>query len=61
MTDDLLAAADAAQRSYWQGSDKSRLNLRQCMTDLRIAVHAEQKRRAQQETTTITRPERDHA
>lgn len=59
--DDLLAAADAAQRSYWQGSDKTKLDLRQCMTDLRIAVHAEQKRRAQQETTAILNPAREHA
>jgi cytochrome b len=58
MTDDILAAADAAQRSFWLGSDKSKIELRQAMTDLRIAVHDEQKRRAQEDTTRIDRDAR---
>ena len=56
MTDDLLETASAAVRAYWEGSDKSKLDLRQCMTDLRCAVHAEQKKRAQDETARITKP-----
>ena len=58
--DDLLSAADAAQRSYWLGSDKTKIDLRQAMTDLRLAVYAEQKKRAQEDTTRLTK-DRDHA
>lgn len=61
MNTELFEAAELACRAFWDGSDKSRLNLRQCMTDLRVAVHAEQKRRAQQETTAILNPARIHA
>lgn len=59
MTDDLLTCALAAVRSYWDGSDKSRIDLRQAMTDLRIAAFAEQKRRQQEDTTRLTK-DRDH-
>lgn len=59
MTNDLLEAAELACRAYWDGSDKSRLNLRECMTDLRCAVNAELKRRAQEDTTRITK-DREH-
>lgn len=53
MTNDLLEAAELACRAFWDGSDKTRLNLRECMTDLRCAVQQEKKRRAQADTTTI--------
>ena len=61
MPDDLLSCADAAQRSYWLGSDKTKVNLRDAMTVLRLAVHDEQKRRAQEDTTIITRKSQEHA
>lgn len=61
MTNDLLEAAKLACDSYWTGSDKTKLNLRECMADLRSAVNAELKKRAQADTTTITRPDRTHA
>lgn len=60
-TSDLFEAAELACRAFWDGSDKSRLNLRECMTDLKIAVEAEKKRRAQSETATILSPSREHA
>lgn len=60
-TTDLFEAAEIACRAFWDGSDKSKLNLRECMTDLRCAVQAEKKRRAKDETTTINRPDREHA
>lgn len=59
MSDDLLECALAAVRSYWDGSDKSKIDLRQAMTDLRVAVHQEQKRRAAEDTTRLTK-EREH-
>jgi hypothetical protein len=58
MTNDLLSAADLACRSFWDGSDKSKLNLRECMTDLRVAVAAEKKRRAQEDTTRLTKDDK---
>ena len=61
MTNDLLSAADAAQRSFWLGSDKTKVNLRDAMTALRLAVQDEQKRRAQEDTTIITRKNQEHA
>lgn len=55
MVNDLLEAAQLACRAFWDGSDKSKLNLRECMTDLRMAVNAELKRRAQEDTTRLTK------
>ncbi len=54
-TNDLLEAATLACKAFWDGSDKSRLNLRECMSDLRVCVNAEQKRRAQEETQRLER------
>ncbi len=56
MTDELLPAAEAACASYWQGSDKSRLNLRDAMTTLRCAVEAERKRMAKDDTQRLEKP-----
>lgn len=50
MTNDLLEAIDRAVRSYFDGSDRSKINLREAMEDLRICYYAEVKRRAQEET-----------
>lgn len=55
-TTDLLEAAELAVRAYFDGSDRSKLNLRECMTDLRCAVHAELKRRSSEITTKIEKP-----
>lgn len=55
MSDHLLECALDAVRAYFEGSDKTKLNLRECMTDLRCAVHQEQKRRAQEDTTKIAK------
>lgn len=55
MTNDLFEAADRAIRSYWDGSDRSKIDLRQAMSDLRVCVHAELKRRAQEDTTRLTK------
>jgi hypothetical protein len=55
MTNDLLEACDRAVRSYFDGSDASRINLREAMTDLRVCYFAEVKRRAQEDTTTVSR------
>ena len=60
-TNDLFEAAELACRAFWGGSDKSKLNLRECMSDLRVCVNAEKKRRAQSETTTLLSPSREHA
>ncbi len=60
-TNDLLESAQRACDSYWMGSDKTKINLREAMSDLRVCVDAETKRRAQADTTTITRPAREHA
>jgi hypothetical protein len=61
MTNDTIEAIDRAVRAYFDGSDKSKINLREAMSDLRVCYHAEVKARAQQETTTIVRPDRSHA
>lgn len=56
MTDeDLLTLADRVVRSYFDGSDRSKIDLRQAMTDLRVEVNAELKRKAQAETARIER------
>jgi hypothetical protein len=55
MTNDLLEACDRAVRAFFDGSDKSKINLREAMTDLRVCYHAEIKKRAQDETATISR------
>ena len=60
-TNDLFEAASRACDSYWRGSDASRIILREAMSDLRVCVEAEKKRRAQSETTTLTNPSREHA
>lgn len=52
---DLLEAADRVSRSYWDGSDRSKINLQEAMRELRIQVDLENKRRAQSETTTLAR------
>jgi hypothetical protein len=53
MTNDLLEAAKLACDSYWLGSDKSKLNLRECMSDLRVCVEAEMKKRAKDATVRL--------
>jgi len=58
VVNDLLEAAQLACRSYWEGSDKTKLNLRECMTDLRVAVNLELKKRAQEDTTRITKEDK---
>ncbi len=55
MTNDLLEACGRAVRSYFDGSDASKINLREAMADLRVCYHAEVKKRAQEETTTVSR------
>lgn len=55
MTNDLLEAADRAVRSYWDGSDRSKIILKEAMSDLRVCVHAEMKKRAQEDTTRLER------
>ena len=55
MTNDLLEAAELACRSYWDGSDRSKINLREAMTDLRVCVNAELKKRAQADTQRLTK------
>lgn len=57
MSDDLLECALAAVTCFFDGRDKSKLDLRTVMTDLRCAVHQEQKRRSQDETTVFTKPQ----
>ncbi len=52
-TSDLFEAASRACDSFWLGSDKSKIILREAMLDLRVCVEAEKKRRAQSETTTL--------
>lgn len=54
--EDLLTLADRVVRSYWDGSDKTRINLREAMTDLRSAVNEELNRRAKEATQRIERP-----
>ncbi len=61
MTNDLLEACDRAVRAYFDGSDASKINLREAMSDLRVCFHAEKKKRAAEETTTVVRPDRSHA
>lgn len=56
MINDLLEAAELACRAHFQGADKSKLVFQECMRDLRACVEAEKKRRAQDETTRITKP-----
>lgn len=55
MTNDLLEAADRASRSYWDGSDKSRIILKEAMIDLRVAVNLELKKRAHEDTARLER------
>jgi hypothetical protein len=55
MISDLLEAAELACRSFWDGSDKSKINLREAMTDLRVCVNAELKKRAQESTQRLTK------
>lgn len=52
-TNDLLEAATLACKSFWEGSDKSKLSLRECMTDLQVAVRLEQQKRAKEDTTRL--------
>jgi DNA-binding SARP family transcriptional activator len=59
-TNDLLEAAQLACMAYWDGSDKSKLNLRECMSDLRecmsdlrVCVEAEMKKRAKDATVRL--------
>lgn len=55
MNDDLLSAASIAVESYFVGEAKTKRSIRMDMENLRCAVHAEQKRRAQEDTTRITK------
>ena len=55
MTNDLLEACDRACRAYFDGSDKSKINLREAMADLRVCYRAEVKKQVQEETTTVSR------
>lgn len=54
--EDLLTLADRVVRSYWDGSDKTRINLRDAMADLRVQVNEELNRRAKEATQRIERP-----
>jgi len=55
MTSDLFEAAQLACRSYWDGSDKSKINMREAMSDLRVCVEIEKSKRAKQETAKIVK------
>ena len=61
MQDDLLECAALAVDSFFAGQDRAKRSIRFDMENLRVAVNAEKKRRAQSETTTLTRADRDHA
>ena len=50
MTNDLLEAIDRAVRSYFEGSNKSKIDMRQAMEDVRVCLNAEKKRIAQEST-----------
>ncbi len=54
-TTDLLEAAQRASLCYHSGSDATKLNLRECMADLRAAINAEMKRRSSEDTTRLTK------
>lgn len=58
MTTDLLEAADLACRAFFNGSDRSRLNLQECMRDLRCCVNEAKKKAAQEDTTVIRKVEK---
>ena len=60
MNDALFHAAANVCRSYWEGSDKSKIDLRQAMTELRLQVNDEMKRQVKADTTRLTK-DRDHA
>jgi hypothetical protein len=55
MVNDFLEAAERAVRSFFDGSDRSKINLGEAMRDLRVCVNAELKRRAQEDTTRISK------
>ncbi len=55
MQNDLLTAAELATRSFFDGSDRSKINLGEAMRDLRCCVQAEMKRRSQEDTTRLTK------
>ena len=55
MQNDLLTAAELATRSFFDGSDRSKINLGEAMRDLRCCVQAEMKRRASEETARLTK------
>lgn len=45
-TNDLLLAAERAVSSFFLGSDSTKINLREAMTDLRVCVEREKKKQA---------------
>ncbi len=57
MSDDLLTSAAIAVETYFSGENKTRRSIRFDMEALRAVVHAEQKRRIQEDTAILTRPE----
>lgn len=57
-TSNLLEAAQRVSDSFWLGSDKTKINMREAMIDLRVCLDAEKKKRVVKE---IARPSREHA
>lgn len=53
MITDLLEAADLACRCYWEGSDRTKLVLQECMRELRACVNEEKRKRAKEDTTRV--------
>lgn len=56
MITDLLEAADLACRCYWEGQDRTKLVLQECMRELRACVNEEKRKRAKDETQKLTMP-----
>lgn len=54
MSDDLLALAERAVTAYFTGEFKTKLSIRQCMSDLRVEVQELRKKMAREETARLT-------